>query len=275
MVEFENILSAKANDLLLSIAKCENFVNSPNTRCLKIVTSKSNHERFLPIPWQGHIEMAKILFVSSNPSVLKNQIKGDTSFGPDSSWLQQNDHDERIVDFYEYRFSKPRQGKPSYTRNSIYYLCNSFGEARFSSTWVRYWASVRKRAAEMLGEDRLEVIAGEYYAITEIVHCQSNDEDGVFNAKDICSDKYLESIFEIAVKAKVIALLGTHSREVFNEKYGLDLKEYGTLETRMPGGERLILALPHPNSRGTRKQLNQQEIDKIHNYLGKFGAFGN
>jgi len=275
-------LSRKARDLLLRIAKCESFLNFngqpiKEDPCSSVLLSQcklglADPERYLPIPWQGHIETAKILFISSNPSVL-GRVGYEVSYGPKASWLKDNSVDDKIVDFYECRFDDDRE----WVRNDIYYRCTPQYPLNFSKNWVRYWASVRRLADEILNKDISELFApGIDYALTEIVHCQANREDGVRKARKICAEKYLDSILDVADKAKIIVLLGTQAVDTFNERYNLNLKAFagmnqdkeyvGVGEMCLGNIERLIVALPHPDSRGKRKLedcLTPEEIRKI------------
>lgn len=275
-------ISRKARDLLLRIAKCESFLNfndqpTQEEPCSSILLSQrklglTDPERYLPVPWQGHIETAKILFISSNPSVL-GRGDNEASYGPKASWLKDKNNDEIIVDFYECRFDDDRQ----WTHNNIYYRCTPQYPLNFSKHWVRYWASVRILAAEILDKDISEILAPRInYALAEIVHCQANGEDGVCKARRICTGKYLDSILEVAQKAKIIVLLGTQAVDTFNERYSLNLKAFAGInqdkehvsvgEVCLGNVERLIIALPHPNSRGKRRFtdcLTRDEIRKI------------
>jgi len=136
---------------------------------------------------------------------------------------------------------------------------------------------VRKLADGMLGRNVSETpIPGVDYALTEIVHCQANGEDGVREARRTCAERYLDSILEVAAKARIIALLGAHAVGTFNERYDLKLKASagmnrdgtysGVCETRLGDMDRLVVALPHPDSRGKRRLtdcLTAEEIRRI------------
>ena len=99
----------------------------------------------VPEPWNGQIDRAPILFISSNPS-----------FNPGEDyplWLGGNDDD-----------------------------VNSFFTDRFDHAtghWPPFWNSMRKLARELL-ED--EVRPGIDFASTEVVHCKSPNEQGVRSA---------------------------------------------------------------------------------------------
>ena len=71
---------------------------------------------------------------------------------------------------------------PSYILDGIYTTAPS-GE-RLQK--VAYWVAVRARARELIPE----AIPGRDYALTEVVHCKSEDEIGVFSASAECTSKH-------------------------------------------------------------------------------------
>lgn len=94
-------MTTDARNLLLKIARCQNFFAAATDRfhpCHKIVTNRDQPKPpkgpHLPEPWCGDIENADVLFVSSNPS-----IDPDEKF-PTTSWP-----DVDIVDFFVNRFN--------------------------------------------------------------------------------------------------------------------------------------------------------------------------
>lgn len=89
-------------DLLQEIAHCpivEECKTDPHGGhpCTAIVMSQAseflaNHQ--VPEPWSGHLEIAPILFLSSNPSIGTNE-----DYYPRWSWQV-----ERVTDFFSNRF---------------------------------------------------------------------------------------------------------------------------------------------------------------------------
>ena len=83
------------NNIILEIAKCcevEKAKLNDSHSCNKIVMSQNDSFQ-LPEPWNGHLDNAEILFISSNPSIDPNENY------PTASWK-----DEDIVSFFENRF---------------------------------------------------------------------------------------------------------------------------------------------------------------------------
>ena len=148
-------MKSKAKDLLLEIAHCPivkgHFDGRVSNSCSTIVLSQEKEDLSafqLPEPWNGDLGHAPILFLSSNPSV------GESEKYPiwNKKWS-----DDQIVDFFAHRFSE--REKP-WVKNELYPLQVS-GE--YAKDWVRFWASVRARAKELL-PDKEKIQPGiDYY----------------------------------------------------------------------------------------------------------------
>jgi hypothetical protein len=232
--------------LLTDIARCpivEQCLKGENVHpCSKIVGSQgvATVEAFQsPEPWSGHISKAPILFLSSNPSI------GITSEGqyPRSTW-----DDESIEDYFENRFGG---SSLSSVANGIYdHLSN--GER--ASTFTRYWAGVRSRAAEILGKAKADVIPGTDYALSEAVRCKSTKEIGVTEALDTCVALYLDPTLR-ASAAKVIVVVGSEAEKAIRRHYALTSKSslHGPIE--IAKARRYLVFLPHPNGYAKQKTL--------------------
>jgi len=90
-----------SEDLLLRISRCPNLTQclaNPYIKhpCSLIVSDQEAglDEFQVPEPWSGHIASAPILFISSNPSISKEEKY------PVYSWS-----DEAMIDYFENRFS--------------------------------------------------------------------------------------------------------------------------------------------------------------------------
>src|SRR5258708_28952120 len=125
----------------------------------------------LPEPWSGQIDIAPLLFISSNPSIDEHEDY------PDESW-----ESPRTADFFDNRFT-PASG---WVKDGLYPRQR---DGSWSKDWVRFWASARGRAREIL---RRKIEPGIDFALTEVVHCKSRKERGVAEARDECSDRYLQ-----------------------------------------------------------------------------------
>jgi hypothetical protein len=108
--------------------------------------------------------------------------------------------------------------------------------------YVRFWASIRSRAAELLGIERTRIRAGLDFAITELVHCKSRDEVGVPDSLPTCVSTHWDNVQEV-MQARVFVALGAWAAR----QLGVRVGEVRQL-VHPDGGIRWLLALPHPNA---------------------------
>ncbi|MFA5880989.1 MAG: uracil-DNA glycosylase family protein [Eubacteriales bacterium] len=225
-------------NLLNQITKCPNvqscFTSEVDDHpCEKIVLSQkvSKEEFHVPEPWSGHLEKARILFLSSNPGVARQEKY------PTSSWSA-----DLVFDFFDNRFDSPN----GWVKDGLFPLMTSGG---YKANWVRFWAAIRRRAVELL--DRSDISPGVDYAITEIVHCKSNNEIGVREALKECMNQYLDKVLDLS-GAKVVVCLGNRVSDAIREKLNIPTtsKIHGPVITKKV--KRYFAFLPHPNARGNR-----------------------
>jgi len=236
-------------NLLLEIINCPNIKDgmNPLNPCLEIVNCQYIDPKQLPEPWNGEINLAPILFLSSNPSINISE-----------EFLTKDWETEKIFDFFNYRFSD----ESKWVKNELYPLLNN-GE--YNKTWVRFWGAIRKTASILLNK---QAIAGKDYAMTEVVRCKSIAEKGVYQAKLECASRYLSRTLEMS-PAKIIICLGDKVSEVMNQIY--NLRNFDRVsELEIGNSIRTILFLPHPNARKERtldRLLTFEEIEKIRERL--------
>jgi hypothetical protein len=221
-------MNSDCQKLLLDIAKCKNFINYVDggefsNNCRSILESqndegisKDNYQ--VPEPWNGDIENARVLFVSSNPSIDENEIYPTLSWGC-----------HQLVDFFSHRFDEEHH----WTRD----LCVMVGDTEYANKKVPYWCEINNRMREIYElepssrKTQYECKLGAYAAITEIVHCKSKNKNGVCQAIDECATKYLRLILENAKEAAVVVLIDSDvisyfNREIFNS-YNKRIRLYG------------------------------------------------
>jgi hypothetical protein len=234
---------SNSNALLLEIFRCP-IISDPHNptyggKCLKIVDFQQCSKFQYPEPWSGQIETAPILFISSNPSI------GETENYPNNSWAE-----NEIVDFFQNRFTSTK----AWVKDGKYTLLR---DGNYSAEWVRFWASARRRAQELL---RRNPIPGMDFAITEVVHCKSLEEKGVSEALEFCSSRYLERILRIS-KAKIFVIYGGVARKailtlsIFSPLCDADLHNASIGPVSISSIPRMLCFLPHPNARGFKKSL--------------------
>jgi hypothetical protein len=221
-------------EVFVSVTHCPNVaiaLEDGSHPCSTIV--RSQHVRGddfqLPEPWRGQIDKARILFVSSNPSI------GDDHYALRSS------PDEQVWESQHLAFGG---GSRPYILDGIKTTKPDGSPLKA----VRYWSSIRARARELLPN----AVPGEDYAITEIVHCKSVGEIGVLEAALTCYNLHASNVFSVA-PAKVVVVLGKFAREALLGA-GADFPR-SPLDMELGGRTRTVLFLPHPNARGDEKSL--------------------
>jgi hypothetical protein len=161
-----------------SIAYCKNVVlcqhGDESHPCAKIVHSQHvrDGDFQLPEPWRGQIDKARILFLGSNPSIGHDRYALQSS--PETQvWESQHLAFGGGSRAYIIGGTKTTKPDGSTDRN------------------VRYWSCIRARAHELMPK----AIPGQDYAISEVVHCKSTEEEGVREAAQTCYDMHMTVVF--------------------------------------------------------------------------------
>jgi uracil-DNA glycosylase len=245
-------------DLLIEIARCPLANPDTNHPCAEIVSSQRKAKDFqLAEPWSGGLRSAPILFLSSNPAISEKEKY------PTWAWA-----DERIADFFEHRFGG---GHEQWTEGGLYYL---HPDGTRSKNWVRFWAAVRQRAAELLQRDKDQVRPGIDYALSEIVHCKSKQEQGVEKARDKCANRYLRRIVAES-GAKIIVCLGKSADRTVRQLFDVPEEHAKVHQVKDSQRVRYFAFLPHPNARITRsftKCLSTEELRGLQEFLRVVGT---
>jgi hypothetical protein len=182
----------------------------------------------------GHVDRAPILFVSSNPGADDQGAlpRSDRSLSNESS-------DEELIRGASSAFD---QGQHPGVSRGVYLVDREgtpYGRA------IRYWTWAKRMAKEVLGR---EANPGEDYALSEVVHCGTKSEQGVTEARPLCTRRYLRRLLALS-PAAVVVVIGTQARASFSEDLDIAL---AVGELRGPadvlGRERCVVALPHPNA---------------------------
>jgi hypothetical protein len=226
--------------LTLRIAQCSDAQSCLATgrplACREIVRSQAatSAARFqVPEPWSGRLDEARLLFVSSNPSISPTEVY------PSRSWT-----DQQICDFFDNRF----EGR--YVQGGVRYLQQ---DGSYSKS-VPYWRKVLEWATDLFPGAR----PGRDYALTEVVHCKSKGQQGVATALSNCSNRYTDAIADASV-AKTIVVVGAFARDEIKARYGLARQQViGPIMFR--GRQRMIAFVMHPAGFGA------------HDLLGMLGA---
>lgn len=261
-------MKQETRDLLLEIAKCPNIdecYKEASCVCNEIVkTQVRDKEKFaVPEPWNGDLENAKILFVSSNPS-----------FNESENYPEMNWNDEEIIEFFDGRFSGKYTNIRKDNKVCVKNVDGTSGKAE------PFWGAIRKRTAELLYDGReKEVKHGKDYCLTEVVHCKSKNEKGLDSTViSECYNKYFNKLVKLS-DCKVVVVLGhkafralaASGIKISEELLGKEDKKIYCEEIELEHGVRkLFTYLDHPAAGEPLKSFTKfpkEELDKIKNVL--------
>lgn len=169
--------------------------------------------RQLPEAWVGNLGTARLMILSSNPtiSVEGNPAKQELFPLGDSS-SPEIEHPEwpidRVIDFQLNRFEQQRE--TPYVLSNTHYLTVAGSRG---STSNKYWTQSFRIGREIFGEEfRME----RDIVLTEVVHCKSKREIGVKDAVATCSRRYLDRLLGLTV-ARLIVIAGAQARDRVHE----------------------------------------------------------
>lgn len=221
----------KAQQLALDIARCaevKSALSDPLHPCSVIVrTQNRNGDNYRQVPeaWAGNLETARILYVSSNPSISTPEVPGTgedyplagyEDLGvPHPMWPGDN---VRLLDFQLNRLDQERP-RPFVTENSQF-LCQDDvyrGSDKVNSTKAsqKYWKVAINQARSLLGD---EFNLTYDMCMTEIVHCKSKQEAGVNEASANCSEKYFHRILDVS-NARLLIVGGRFARDLVLQNF--------------------------------------------------------
>ena len=169
-------------ELLVKIARCKELgaAKSDNTHaCYSLVNSQATREFHIPEPWNGHIDTAEILYISSNPSI-----------DPNEHYPIENWSDTEIIDFFENRFEiTPRKN------------------------WSRYWKALNKWTGWIFDKSKSENLLSQYACLTEIVHCKSPTDTMLSDyCQKTCFNNHLREILKL-FNGKYVVVVGRIARD--------------------------------------------------------------
>ena len=252
-----------AESLALEVARCPLIpiaLGNAAHPCHDVVSVQSAAEaqRQVPEAWAGGISTAKVLFLSSNPSI-SEPFPGES---PESAeaYPVVSHTDAQIIDFITRRFDPTVTPRP-YVLDDHHLQRD--GQYRKSTT--KFWSSIRKRAEELLGPG---AEPHRDYAMTEIVHCKSKAEIGVKKAAATCGERYLDRIVHLS-PAGVVVVVGSAAHGHLAEPWQLPAPPYAVWRA-VGEKDRLVVHLPHPNAFApkTFKGIYPEFLDEIRRAAG-------
>ena len=239
-------LDDAARDLAVQIVRCPILVQclevgGSELPCAEVATGPGSphHAHWVPEPWVGHLAEASLLFVSSNPAG-----GSDPSSHPDDP--SSSSSDEVLLDCQDGAFDEGQL--PGIAGGQ--YLVGVHGTRGKS---VHYWEWAKRCASEILPR---APVPGQDYALTEVVHCGSPSEDGVWKALETCATKYLERVLQTS-PARVVVVVGAIAKFAFAEYLHVVASDHLLGPVKLAGAERLVIVVPHPNSRGGNVPLSR------------------
>ena len=229
-------MAGEHDALLLEIANCEiarHVLESGDRHCAcsKIVGAQGapGWNGFqVPEPWSGHLGEAPILFFSSNPSISAREAYPKGA-GDDPNVSLQSFFDSRFDGYWIKDGNKPLQADRK-----------NYGGS------VHYWTSIQNRTGDLLGR---KARPGIDYALSEIVHCKSEGEEGVPESLITCANRYMMKLLSCS-GAVVLVLVGhkvlNHWNSLGMEGLPQTPKEGGTALQEIAGRKRVVIYLSHP-----------------------------
>lgn len=268
-------------ELALSIATCKEIKAACNDKshpCNLVVMDQEalgTEFRQSPEPWAGNLEIAKLLFVSSNPSISGEDITGenfpkvqfDSAEASHPEWPT-----EKIIDFHVNRFDQNRDKPYVRAKPMAQYLCRD-GEYRGKDGFKpgqqsqKFWTDVFNLSKFMYNA---EFDISNDVCLTEVVHCKSRSEGKfVKPAMPRCSGNYLERTLALS-GSKLVVCYGAAARDYFlhselnDIEVDIDPLNFGFFNKTGPGlyhlgiltcngQNRIFCALKHSNGRGGGK----------------------
>ena len=225
-------MKSEIEQLALDIARCSELsaaVTDAKHPCHKISHTQvavNGKYRQVPEAWVGNLETAKILVVSSNPSISTPEKPGTGEVYPLAGFADLTeshpdwaDDNVALLDFQTQRLNQDRD-KPFVTPGAQF-LCEDSvyrGGDKVNSTKKaqNYWKAAFKQGQDLLGDS---FSLGHDLCLAEIVHCKSKREAGVAKAAPLCSQKYLHRILDSS-NARLLVIGGRQAREMVLDNYG-------------------------------------------------------
>lgn len=215
--------------------------------CREVVgTQPADPDQFqVPEPWAGHLHAAPLLLVSSNPSISEDE--------PYPVWADSAEHRTR---FFDERFGDG----PTQVRDGIRHpLKQPRPDGRQHSNPVAFWRDCRDNVNFLLDRDP---IAGDDYAMTEVVRCKSRSEKGVKRATDTCVEQWFERTLALSPAAVVIAV-GSVATAAIADHTGIALPLWQPTRVTLGGRPRLTVSVRHPNFHGPRKWRDHMSAEVV------------
>lgn len=270
-------------ELALSVARCPEVAkvdvalpNGSTHPCHKIVHSQDMHPGPFQVPeaWAGNLGSARIVYLSSNPAIsVGNPLAAWASKRHAEKYPTEDWEDPDIADFMINRFN-PERGWVVDRRHRKVDAAAQHGRPVFGSP-EPYWGWVEKQTKSLLGPETVWYDAA---VMTEVVHCKSNNEQGVPEAALHCSTRHMDRILAASAAGLVVVVGGKAAnafraahREALADKpgfgkhslNGLPDANHNVVPMHIGGRNRLVCFIKHPGARGGAAVLETQYPEVI------------
>jgi len=239
-------LSGDERGLLLQIARCPlitEAVTSAGHCCHQVVGAQTfpEPERQVPEGWAGNLGGARVLFVSSNPSISLPTSGQPKAVEPYPKAADSNDY---IARFLGRRFDPAVRPLP-YVKDSRALMRN--GEYAQPTA---FWREIQARAEELLPG---AADPARNYVMTEVVHCKSRGNAGAAEAAETCAGRYLHDIAGLTA-APIVVVMGKIAQRVIRNWFP-ELTEPPSIHPQavLGGRPRTFLFTGQPGSNQPRR----------------------
>lgn len=199
-------LSGDERGLLLRIARCPLIPEAVTTIghcCHRVVAAQtcSEPERQVPEGWAGNLGDARVVFVSSNPSISLPASGQPEAVEP---YPTVADSDDDIAGFLGRRFDPAVRPLPYVKDSRALMRSGEYAQP------TAFWREIQARAEELLPGT---ADPARNYVMTEVVHCKSLRNAGAAEAAGTCAGRYLHDIAGLTA-APIVVVMGKIAQRV-------------------------------------------------------------
>ncbi|GAA2177219.1 hypothetical protein GCM10009784_26980 [Arthrobacter parietis] len=221
MMTLGELVPVHLEELALSVARCPEVPKAaadPSHPCHKVVHSQDHYAGPFQVPeaWAGSLGTAKVVFLSSNPSISAAHPEATATYRrlaekyPTADW-----DDALIADFMTHRFDSNH----SWVNEELRHLkedCVSRGRPE------QYWKWIKEQTEALISDG---APWHQNAVMTEVVHCKSVEEQGVPEAAAHCSSMHMSRILG-GTPAGLVVVVGGKARKALLEAYPQLSAEY-------------------------------------------------
>jgi len=240
-------LSDDERGLLLRIARCPliaEAMTGVGHECRRVVAAQkcNGPARQVPEGWAGNLREARVMFVSSNPSISMPEPGRPGAVEP---YPAAADSDDYIAEFLGRRFDQAVRPLPYVKDGRALMRTGEYAQP------TAFWREIQARAEELLANAN----PARNYVMTEVVHCKSLRNAGADEAAGTCAGRYLHDIASLTA-APIVVVMGKIAWGVIRGWFP-ELREPPLIypQAALGGRLRTFLFTGQPGSSQPRKSL--------------------